>query len=198
MRIFILFLLAVFFTSCIKDDPIYYPKPKAYPRLYLPEHSYQSFKNNPCPCEFEYPTYATIDRNISFFEEKISDPCWFNINLDTINAKIYFTFKKIDDKKMFAKLLEDNHKLSYEHVKKADFIEENEFHTANNVHGILFDVGGNAASNYQFFLTDSSRYYMRGALYFNARPNRDSLEPIIKFAYKDLYRFIHSFKWEPK
>lgn len=187
---------SLFFCACIQDDPIPTPKPKGYFRVDFPEKKYQKFENDKCPCEFEYPVYATIERQNRFFNEEISDPCWFNINMEKMNAKIHFTFKKISDTKSFEKLLEDNHKLTYEHVKKADFINENEFHTPNNVHGLLFDIGGDAASNYQFFLTDSTKHYLRGSLYFGAKPNRDSLAPIIQFVYSDLVHFINTFQWE--
>lgn len=189
-------VLILFFSSCIEDVPIPTPKPKGYYRINFPEKKYQIFENGDCPCKFEYPKYATIEKQNLFFDKKITDPCWFNINMEQLNAKIHFTFKKINDKKALHQLLEDNHKLTYEHVKKADFINEDEFHTSNNVHGMLFDIGGDAASNYQFFLTDSTKHYLRGSLYFAAKPNRDSLAPVIQFVYKDLVHFINTFHWE--
>jgi gliding motility-associated lipoprotein GldD len=63
------------------------------------------------------------------------------------------------------------------------------------VYGILYDIKGDAASNTQFFLTDSTHNFIRGALYFEVHPNKDSLAPVLEFINKDLVHLIETFEW---
>jgi gliding motility-associated lipoprotein GldD len=86
--------------------------------------------------------------------------------------------------------------MSHYHTKKADYINEPEFHTANNVHGLFYDVGGNAASALQFYATDSHKHFLRGALYFDVTPNVDSLRPVNEFLRKDIEHFIQTLSWK--
>jgi gliding motility-associated lipoprotein GldD len=85
--------------------------------------------------------------------------------------------------------------MSHYHTKRADYINEPEFHTANNVHGIYYDVGGNAASAFQFYATDSTKHFLRGALYFDTTPNVDSLKPVNQFLRADIEHLIQTLKW---
>jgi gliding motility-associated lipoprotein GldD len=57
-------------------------------------------------------------------------------------------------------------------------------------------VGGDAASNVQFFLTDSIHHFIRGALYFNNQPNADSMKPVVDFVKEDLRVMLKSFRWK--
>ena len=61
---------------------------------------------------------------------------------------------------------------------------------------ILFEVGGDAASTTQFYLTDKKKHFIRGALYFRTTPNADSLKPVVQFVRKDMEHMIQSFKWK--
>jgi gliding motility-associated lipoprotein GldD len=92
--------------------------------------------------------------------------------------------------------LEDAHKMSFKHSKKANFIDEVAITNQYGVSGLIYDVGGDAASNIQFYLTDTSRHYIRGALYFNNEPNTDSMAPVIQFVRKDLDHFFETFQWK--
>ena len=71
-------------------------------------------------------------------------------------------------------------------------------HTANGVSGVFFKVGGNAATAKQFFLTDTTKNFLRGALYFNVTPNADSLKPVQDFLQKDIDHMINTFRWKNK
>jgi gliding motility-associated lipoprotein GldD len=71
------------------------------------------------------------------------------------------------------------------------FINEKE-----RVYGILYDIKGNSASSLQFYLTDSSRHFFRGALYFNVQPNKDSLAPVIDYFREDIIYLIETFSWK--
>jgi gliding motility-associated lipoprotein GldD len=180
--------------SCEED--IYTPKPKAYFRIDLPEKKYELFSPADCPFQFEYPAYAKVNRDTTFFDENIIDQCWFNIDFESLGGKIHISYKPITKEQTLYKLREDAHKLTFKHSIRADYIDERQFKNAYGASGSIYDVGGNAASNIQFFLTDSSKHYMRGALYFNTVPNADSLLPVINFVREDMLQLIETFRWK--
>ena len=93
-------------------------------------------------------------------------------------------------------MVNDAYNLTYKHSYKASSIEDSLFKTANNISGVMFKVGGNAATATHFFLTDSSQHFLRGALYFDAAPNEDSLKPVNDFLLHDVKHIINSFKWK--
>lgn len=174
----------------------YVPKPRAYPRIIYPEKSYQHWQNEACPLAFDYPKYAKVVRDSMFFEEKIDNPCWFNIVFPDFGATIHCSYKSISDKNNLVKLLEDAHKLTAKHIIKAEYIDEQLIQKPQqHVYGLFSDVGGNAASSVQFYLTDSTEHFLRGALYFSAAPNYDSLRPVIDFLKTDIFYFFDTFTW---
>ncbi len=91
--------------------------------------------------------------------------------------------------------MEDARGLAYKHTVKADAIEETIFQRPGSMYGVLYDIGGSAASSVQFFISDSSRHFMRGALYFNSSPQPDSLAPVIGFLRADMIRMMETVKW---
>jgi gliding motility-associated lipoprotein GldD len=95
----------------------------------------------------------------------------------------------------FEGLREEAFKMTYKHTPKASSINDSLFVTGNGVSGVYFAVGGNAATSNQFFLTDTVRHFLRGALYFDASPNADSLKPVNDFLQQDLRHLINSFSW---
>jgi gliding motility-associated lipoprotein GldD len=180
------------FTSCNND---YTPKPKAYPKVDFPERSYQVYESPTCPFSFEIPKYARVLNDSTYFGEKLNQPCWLTVDLPPFNGTINLTYKEIGDSLKIGKLIEDAHQMSYKHTRKADYIEEVTISNEFGVRGILFDVGGDAASNVQFYLSDSTRHFIRGALYFENPPNTDSMAPIVSFVKEDLRHFLKTFKW---
>jgi gliding motility-associated lipoprotein GldD len=169
-------------------------KPKAYPRIDLPQHSYTTFDTSFCPCTFEYPVYARVERDSVYFGDVPEHPCWINVVMPSLNATLYLNYKALGNYTL-TQLLEDAHKLTYKHVQRADYIEPVPIETPNGVHGLIYDVGGNAASPLQFFATDTVNHYLRGSLYIHARVNRDSLNPVINFLVEDVTHLIESLKW---
>jgi gliding motility-associated lipoprotein GldD len=119
-----------------------------------------------------------------------------NITFPEYNAAVYLSYKEINAKHNLSKLIEDAHTLTYRHSIKADYIDEGTIKSRNNVYGLYYDVGGNAASNIQFFVTDSVKNFIRGSLYFNNEPNADSLAPVINFVRKDIEHMISTLKWK--
>lgn len=188
-------LLAYICTQGVACDPATSPKPRAYFRIILPARKYQVFDQPGYPYTFEYPTYARIVKDTSFFDEKPENPYWINIEFPDLHGKIYLSYKIIGPKNSFEHLVEDAHKLTYKHTYKAEYIDESKIYTRNGVSGMFFDVGGNAATAKQFFVTDSSRHFLRGALYFDATPNADSLAPVNDFLQKDMWHLINTLQW---
>lgn len=186
--------IALILASCKED---YTPKPSGYFQMDLPEHDYRSYENDVCPCTFDIPTYAEVEQEIHFFDEKPDHPCWLNINFPSFNATIYLSYKNIKNRESFEKVIEDGYKMTFKHSQKADFIDEEPIDIPqHDVFGYQFDVGGDAASSTQFFLTDSTHHYVRGALYFKSTPNIDSVLPALEFLKKDMNRLITTLQWK--
>ena len=162
----IIVLTILFLAGCNNE---YTPKPKAYPRVEFPAREYQLYSPAGCPFKFEIPVYAKVERDTLFRGQKIgNDECWLNVEFTSLNGTINLTYKDIDKNTGIEKLIDDAHKLSFKHSKKASYIDELKLQNPYGVGGILFDVGGDAASNVQFFLTDTNKHFIRGALYFNS------------------------------
>lgn len=180
-------------TSC--DEPIYTPKPKGYFRIDLPEKEYQRYSSE-CPYSFEYPVYAKVEGHNTFFGQDVSDSCWLDIRIPRLTGDIHLSYKRIGGNNTLEKLIEDAHQLAYKHTIKADYIDESLIRTPTGVGGILYELGGNSASNIQFYLTDSTQHFLRGSLYFGATPNQDSLAPVIQFVRADMLHLIETLRWE--
>jgi gliding motility-associated lipoprotein GldD len=185
-------IISVFFISCQNS---YTPRPKGYYRITFPEKGYLVYNCYSCPFTFEYPVYANITRDERFFDTVPENPCWLNINFPDLTGTIYISYKQINKKNSLEKLIDDSHNLTFKHTVKADYIDETPIHNPYGVEGLFYEVGGNAASAVQFFLTDSTKNFIRGALYFNSVPNADSLRPVIAFVKTDMLHLINTFKW---
>ncbi len=189
---FFLFFLILISASCNSDYTI---RQKGYFRIDLPKHSYQLFDKPGYPYSFEYPVYSNVVQDSTFFEDKPENPYWINIDFPSLNGKIYMSYKKITGNN-FDKLVDDAFKLTYKHSSKATGIRDSLMHTPNGIAGIYFKVGGNAATAQQFFVTDSVNHFLRGALYFDATPNADSLNVVNNFLETDMKHLINSLKWK--
>ncbi|MDX2003272.1 MAG: gliding motility lipoprotein GldD [Chitinophagales bacterium] len=187
-----LVVLCAVLAGCGEDD--YVPKPRGYYRIDFPKKAYTRFESQDCPYSFEYPIYAKVQRDTTFFGARPDDPCWLNIEIPELSAMIHLSYKEINKENNLEKLMEDAHKLSYKHTIKADYIDETTVNTPQ-LKGIIYEIGGNSASNIQFYMTDSTRNFVRGALYFNAPPNADSLAPVIKFVKQDMLHMINTLQW---
>ncbi len=176
--------------SCTEDETYaYYPKPISGQKLVFPEKAYQNYKSPDCNYSFDIPAYS------KFEADTMNKNCNGNIVFNTFNAALYLTYIKLDTNLMYN--IEYSRKLAYDHSVKADAIEEPAFINAeNNTSGIQYKIIGNAASNYQFYATDSTDNFLRGALYFNCRPNYDSLRPTLNFILEDLDHLIQTIRWE--
>lgn len=195
-------LLLTLFLSC---NSVYSPKRRGYFKIDFPLHEYRSFDQKGYPYSFEYPVYANIIQDTSFFEASPENPWWINIDFPRFNARIYISYKDIGREtgqgatgripNNFDKLREDAYKMTFKHTYKASSIEDSVLRTPLGISGIFFNVGGNAATAKQFYLTDSTRHFLRGALYFDVAPNEDSLSIVNRFLQQDMLHLINTFRW---
>jgi len=190
-------LLLAFLSAAYSCREIAVPKPKGHFRIDLPQRQYLLFndlsgKNIDMPFSFEYPAYG----HLTFQIGNRTQPGWFNIEFPAYRAKIYLTYKGINND--FESLMEQTYKMNVKnHITKADAINEKVFNNQENrVYGILYDLKGNTASAVQFYVTDSINHYLRGSLYFSAEPNADSLAPVIDFFREDIIHLIETLKWK--
>jgi gliding motility-associated lipoprotein GldD len=187
-------LIAMGVLACTEDVPT--PKPHAFPRVEYPTRNYKPFEAHYCAVDFEQPVYATVERDTTYFDEKAKSDCWFNLNIPSLNATIHCSYFPISGRKSFDELVSDSYELVNKHTIKADYIEELPFSRQEaKVFGRLYDIQGAAASPCQFYLTDSTRHFVRGALYFRNQIRPDSMEPVVNFLKKDIAHLIETARW---
>jgi gliding motility-associated lipoprotein GldD len=183
----LLFLLA----SCNSN---FTAKPQGYFNIDFPKHEYQLFNQPGYPYTFEYPVYAKVLKDSTFFGETTENPWWINIDFPQFTGRIYVSYKEIG-KNNFDTLIKHAYILTGKHSSKAYSIDDSLINTPNQVHGMFFSVGGDVATSNQFYLTDSTKHFLRGAMYFDATPNADSLGIVNQFLMQDMKHIINTFKW---
>lgn len=181
-----LYFFVLFLISCNQN---YTPKPYGYFRVTMPAHAYQQLDAE-MPFRFDYSKSAIIVN-----KEQPSEKYWFDLCYPQFNATVHVSYKNISGN--FRELTEDARRFVYKHSIKADNISETAFsNNKKNVHGILYVLKGNTASNLQFTLTDSTSNFIRGALYFDNVPNKDSIAPMSDYIQKDVIHLMESFEWK--
>lgn len=189
------FFLILSVVACTTESDIS-PRPRAYPRVDYPDRNLATYVQGECPFTFSYPDYFEVHRDTTYFEEYIDNPCWFNLHADGFNADIHCTYTQFGSYTQFQQLVQDAFKLANEQNKRASYIEDFKIILPNGISGMAFSMEGPSASPFQFFLTDSVQHFFRGSLYFNARPQPDSLRPVTEFIRKDITGMIQSFQWK--
>ena len=199
------------FASC--NSP-YVSKKRGYFNIELPQRKYQVFDEPGFPYSFEYPVYATIVQDTTYFDNNPENAYWRNIDFPQFNSRIFLSYKIIGGKALykiklanavykdsmginqFDKMVADAFTLTNKNDAIATSIKDSLIKTPNGISGVFFKVGGNAATAKQFFLTDSVHNFIRGALYFDVTPNADSLKPVQDFLQDDMDHIINTFKWK--
>ena len=194
LKLFVCLLPVIFYLfSCNSNYTV--GKKKGYLKINFPEKKYQIFNQPGYPYTFEYPVYANIIKDSTFFGDKAED-WWINIDVPHFAGRIYISYKKIHSRNNFDSLVNDAFKMAYrKHSDIATGITDSPMVTPNKVEGIYFNLAGNTATANQFFLTDSTKHFLRGALYFDATPNADSLGIVNDFLKKDLQHLINTLRW---
>jgi gliding motility-associated lipoprotein GldD len=196
MKNYLFLLLCIFILSSCGEDKAITPKPRSYPRIIFPERAYQQFDTNFCNFTFEYPKYAVIEQSKEYFGSPPPNSCWFNIVVPQFAAYIYCTYYPLGKENKFDKVVNDAFTFADQHTIKADYIDELPINKPGHVSGMIFNIEGDVASSFQFYLTDSTKNFLRGALYIKAHTNQDSLAPVINFMKTDVMQMINTFKWK--
>jgi gliding motility-associated lipoprotein GldD len=198
MRIFGLLMISLFLLAACNGDHDFSPKPRGYYRIVFPKKEYQQYTGDQ-PFTFLYPKYAVITPDTSFTRDKklINMKYLMNMKFPQFNGTLHLSYETITSKKVFDRLLEDSHTFAFKHTVKSTGIDQALiYYPQNKIFGIYYTIDGNAASSAQFFLTDSTHNYIRGALYFNSEPRLDSIQPVLNFVKKDMDVMIKSFRWK--
>ncbi len=193
MRILLCLIICILSLSC--DEVIPSPKPRGFPKINFPEKAYISFEESYCDFSFEYPRYAMIQQDTLFFDEKPAHPCWFDIFIPKFSARVHCSYYPINETNSFDKLTRDAFTMANQHNLKANYIDDLVISKPNQVGGIVFNIEGPVASPFQFFLSDSTSHFFRGALYFNTQARPDSLKPVTEFVKTDIMHLINTFEW---
>jgi gliding motility-associated lipoprotein GldD len=178
----------IFISSCKYKGT---PRPRGYFRIEFPEKEY-IWLDSVMPYSFLYPKYAQVKPHIS----SQTEPYFINLFFPEFNATIHITYHDLVNKDLY-NILEEFIRLTFVHSLKADDIPEHIFiDDEHNVYGTVFEVKGNAASPLQFYATDSVKHILRGSLYFNTHPNKDSLAPVVKFITEDVFLLMENIRWK--
>lgn len=161
-------------------------KPAAHLRLDYPEAEYKPI-NLDCPYTFYINHQAEVI---------LKNDCNINIRYPRMKAAFYLTYQKIKENNLDS-LLRDAQKLAYDHSIKASSIPEQPFvNPDDEVYGMFYMINGEAATQAGFYVTDSINHFLNGALYFDAKPNFDSIYPAVLYLREDIRRIIETMEWK--
>ena len=215
-RIFFIMIAMVAMVISPGCNSVYTSKKTGYFHIDLPKHTYQSYNETGFPYSFEYPVYAVPVKDSTYFDSTPENDYWVNIDFPQFDARIFLSYKIIGGKSVFKiknakgtyydsvginefdRMVNDAFNLTNKNEAVATSIKDSLFTNPNGITGVFFKVGGNAATATQFFLSDTSRHFLRGALYFSATPNSDSIKPVQDFLQQDIKHMINTFKWRGK
>lgn len=179
-------ILLIALNACDRET---FPKPRGYFRIDLPNKDYKKY-TGPCPFEFDIPRYSAFE-----LAQDKKDSCIFDIVFPQQNARIYFTYLPVVND--LSTYVEDAYQMAYSHELKASAIKRKPIAIdSSEVYGMIYDLKGNVASSLQFYATDSSSHFVRGALYFNSKPNADSISPVLEFIREDVEHMLKSLEWK--
>ena len=189
-KVFPLLLLLTILAAC-SDEERYVPKPKGYFRIDMPERAYTSLDTME-RYKFEYPANAVITNDPHSPNEKN----WITIEFPYFKGALYMTHKDVNNN--LGEYLEDVHTMLNKHLQKANGIRDSLIiNPEHDTYGMVIEIDGSGvATPLQFYLTDSTKNFVRGSLYFNFIPNNDSMRPVINYLREDMLHLIETFEWK--
>lgn len=177
-------LVSLLCISCGEDPQ---PKPKGFLALEYPEAEYERLEID-CPYSFEKNRLAEVS------PARGRNSCWINLEYPLLRGTIFITYQPVRNN--LDSLLRDAQKLPLQHTIKADVIEGDVYENRyNNTYGMFYEVAGDAASQAQFYLTDSTDHFMTGSVYFRAQPNFDSILPAAVYLKEDIRHLMETVRW---
>ncbi|KQS33242.1 gliding motility lipoprotein GldD [Dyadobacter sp. Leaf189] len=185
-------LFSLFLVSCGKEQQSSFaPKPKGFNRIDLPAHQYQQLTELH-PYTFQYSTFARVEPDTFSIAEKD----WIFINYPALNANIQLTYKSLEgDPSRLKSYIDDSYKLTGKHQIRASSIQEQKVLSKTGRTAIMFKIEGDVPSPYQFYTTDSTKHFLRGAIYFPTATKNDSLAPVISYLQKDMLQLLNTLNW---
>lgn len=183
----IVFIFLLVLIACDGNEK-FIPKPPTFLKIQLPERSYEDFKDSICDFQFEKPNYF----NVKTLDDK---SCNKDIEFDGLNGTLHLSYIKMDTT-LDAYVNYANDKVDEHKIKAQKIIDTNFLSPDNKVYGTFFELQGNVATPFQFYITDSTNNFASGVVYFNARPNYDSIKPVLDFVKKDLKLIMETFQWD--
>ncbi|MBR3939723.1 MAG: hypothetical protein IKJ67_07090 [Bacteroidales bacterium] len=189
----IIVIATAIITSCSNSDGDYTPKPPAFYRITMPEKDYKLYDTNILPFTFEYPEYSNIK-----VKRNDKDIKYFDIIFPQFNGTVFVSYKQLGGKRTVASEVDTAHQLVSIHYNMASGVHEQSYSDdINRIYANTYTLKGKSiASTYQFWATDSTNHFIRGAFYVNSNPNYDSLQPVYEFIQKDIVHFIETLKWK--
>lgn len=184
IKFLLFFALCGLLVSCAENPQ---PKPGGFLALEYPEAQYEPIMLD-CPYQFEKNSQARISKPGG------AKPCWINLDYHQMRATIFVTYQRVQSN--LDSLLSDAQKLPLQHTIKADVIQGDLYvNESHRTYGMFYEVSGDAASQAQFYLTDSTRHFLTGSIYFNVEPNFDSISPAADYLKKDMRHLMESLSW---
>lgn len=191
MKGYLILILLTLLMGCGNKSTVYYPKPKGFERIDLPKQEYQALPGN-YPYSFEYSKSAVITPD----KTKDAEQYWILVEYPTLNAKIQFTYKPLDGNlTKLDKHVADAYKLASKHQVRATAQREQVVQLKNGKKAVIIEIDGEVPSHYQFYATDTSKHFLRGAVYLNSATLNDSLSPIVDYLKADSRRILETLKW---
>jgi hypothetical protein len=195
IRLLLTLFYAILFGSILlcscNNEAHYVPKPRGYFRIDLPEKQYL-FLDTIERYRFEYPSYARITNDVYAPQEKN----WINVDFPEFKGTLHLSHKNVDGN--LGTYLEDVHTMLIKHLQKANGMHDSLIVIPEKtIYGMMIEMDGKGvATPLQFYLTDSTNNFVRGALYFNFLPNNDSMQPVIDYIKDDINHIVKTFEWK--
>lgn len=184
-----LFLVLLTLVGCKEE---YTPKPYGYFRIDFPIKGYKLLEGQ-FPYQFEMANHAVVEID----KTQDAESYWINLAYPAYNAKLHLSYKEITSDTSLRYFQQDCHRMAYTHAIKAESINERYFHQKESkIFGLIYFIEGNTATSTQFFVTDSTKHFLRGSLYFNQHPDKDSLAPIIDYLRKDIINLMGTIEFK--
>jgi len=179
-------------TACGKSSSENYtPKPKGFNRIDLPPHAYQPLQAAH-PFTFDYSKQARVLPDTF----RGAQPHWLFIYYPAFKASVQLTYHPVQNSpQRLAGMISDAYKLAAKHNEKAFAFKEQIIKLPTGLGANVITIAGEVPSQLQFYTTDTTTNFLRGALYFNTATQNDSLSPVINYVRQDVIHLLQSLRW---
>ncbi len=189
-----LVVLIAFALSSCEPDVVFTPRPRGYYRIEMPAKNYVKYDSSDVPYTFEIPDYARMYRSSA----PNAPNTWRDLYFGEFKATLYISYNQITSDSLFAQLVNQSWEMTEAHHEMSQAMKDSLIMRPDaHVYGTVIELGGNAASLLQFYLTDSVHNFIRGSLYFYAVPNKDSLQPVLNYIKEDVMHLVETIEWRP-